>query len=105
MDEANQRFSVGIWLVKSGRENDFITAWGDFAKRTFNNKSLGAGEVYLLQDLQQPRRFISSGPWDNIQKIEAWRQLPEFKEFFARAREMCDEITPLTMKPIIHLKR
>lgn len=104
MDETNQRFSVGIWLVKPGKEEDFIAAWGGFAKRVFD-QNLGAGEVYLLQDLQQPRRFISSGPWDSIQKIEEWRNLPEFKEFFTRAKEICDEITPLTMKPIIHLER
>jgi quinol monooxygenase YgiN len=104
MDDTNQSFSVGIWLVKSGREDDFVAAWSDFAKHVFN-QNLGAGEVYLLQDIQQSRRFISSGPWDSIQKIEAWRQLPEFKEFFAKAKELCDEIMPLTMKPIIHLKR
>ncbi len=104
MDETNQRFSVGIWLVKPGKENDFIAAWGDFAKMIFN-RNIGADEVYLLQDIQQPRRFITSGPWENIQRIEAWRQLPEFKEFFIKAKDMCDEITPLTMKPIIHLKR
>jgi quinol monooxygenase YgiN len=104
MDDKNQRFSVGIWLVKSGREDDFVAAWGDFAKQVFN-QNLGAGEVYLLQDIQQPRRFISSGSWDSIQEIGAWRQLPEFKQFFVKAKELCDEITPLTMKPIIHLKR
>ena len=103
MDETDQRFSVGIWLVKPGREEDFITAWGNFAKWAFDH-NLGAQEAYLLQDLQQQRRFITSGPWDSIQKIEAWRQLPEFKEFFAKAKEMCDEVTPMTMKPIIHLK-
>lgn len=103
MNETNQRFSAGIWLVKPGKENDFIAAWGEFAKWTFNH-NLGSPEVYLLQDLQQPRRFISCGPWESIQKIEAWRQLPEFKEFFAKAKEMCDEITPITLKPIIHLQ-
>ncbi len=104
MEEVNQPFSVGIWLVKSGREAEFIAAGGSFAKHIFDS-SLGAPEVYLLQDIQQPRRFISCGPWESIQKIDAWRQLPEFKEFFARAKELCDEITPMTMKPIIHLKR
>ncbi len=104
MAEANQRYSVGIWLVKSGREKEFITAFDDFAKWVLN-RNLGAGEVYLLQDIQQPGRFITCGPWESLQKIEEWRNLPEFKEFFAKSKEMCDEITPLTMIPIIHLKR
>lgn len=41
MDETNQRFSAGIWLVKPGKENDFIAAWGDFAKWTFNHNPWG----------------------------------------------------------------
>ncbi len=104
MDEINQRFSVGIWLVKPGKEYDFIVAFNEFARWVFN-QNLGAGEVYLLQDLQEPRRFITCGPWDSIQKIEEWRQLPEFEKFFIKAKEMCDEVTPLTMKPVIHIKR
>ena len=104
MDETNQLFSVGIWLIKSGKENDFIAAFNDFAKWVFNH-NLGAGEVYLLQDLLEPRRVVTCGPWDSIQKIEEWRKLPEFKEFFTKAKEMCDDATPLTMKPVIHLKR
>ncbi len=104
MEDVNQPFSVGIWMVKSGREDEFIAAWGNFARRTFEG-NLGAPEVYLLQDTQQPRRFISCGPWESIQRIDEWRKLPEFKEFFAKARELCDEITPMTMEPIIHLKK
>ena len=104
MDEENQRFSVGIWLVKSGNEEKFIAMFRDFAKWVFN-RNLGAGEVYLLQDIQQPGRFITCGPWENVQKIEEWRKLPEFKEFFSKAKQMCDEVTPLTMKPILYLRR
>jgi quinol monooxygenase YgiN len=104
MDIENQRFSVGIWQVKSGREKDFIAIFSDFAKWVFN-RNLGAGEVYLLQDIQQSNRFITCGPWENIQKIEEWRKLPEFREFFAKAKEMCDDVKPLTMKAILHLER
>jgi hypothetical protein len=32
-------------------------------------------------------------------------KLPEFKEFFTNAKKMCDELTLLTMKPIIYIKR
>ncbi len=103
MDETNQRFSVGIWLVKPGKETEFILAWSDFAKWTFD-QNLGSPEVHLLQDLQQQRRFISFRPWESIQKIEAWRKLPEFRAFFAKAKEMCDEIMPMTLNPIVHLK-
>jgi len=44
-------------------------------------------------------------PWESLQKIEEWRKLPEFKEFFVKAKSMSDEVTPLTMKSILHLER
>jgi hypothetical protein len=31
--------------------------------------------------------------------------LPEFKEFFAKTKELSLEVTPLTMKPILQLMR
>lgn len=104
MDEENQRFSVGIWLVEPGKENEFVATFSDFAKWVFS-RSLGAGEVYLLQDIQQSNRFITCGPWENLQKIEEWRKLPEFKDFFAKAKGMCIDVTPMTMKSILHLER
>jgi quinol monooxygenase YgiN len=104
MDETNQHFSVGIWQVKPGKEYEFKAAFKEFADWVFN-QNLGADEVYLLQDLQQPSHFITCGPWDSIQRIEEWRQLPEFEKFFIKARRMCDEATSLTMRPLVHLKR
>ncbi len=103
MDEENQRFSAGIWIIKSGKENEFIEEFKKFAKLIFD-KNIGAIEVYLVQDVQQPQRFVTFGPWESIEKIEAWRNLPEFKEFFAKAKQLSDEVTPLTMKPVMHLK-
>ena len=47
---------------------------------------------------EEPRRIITCGPWDSLQKIDGWRKLPEFKEFFANAKRMCDEVAPLILK-------
>src|SRR5512137_1645906 len=99
MDESKQRFSLGIWIIKPGKENEFIELFRNFAEWVFEH-DLGAVEVYLLQDIPQPGRFITSGPWESIQKIEDWRKLPEFKEFFAKAKELSLEVTPLTMRPM-----
>jgi len=57
MDEENQLFSVGIWRVKSGKEKDFIATFGAFAEWVFG-RNLGE-RVYLLQDIEQPSRFIT----------------------------------------------
>jgi quinol monooxygenase YgiN len=104
MVNAIPHFSLGIWLIKPGKENEFIKLFQNFAEQIFD-RNLGAIEVYLLQDIQQPGRIITSGPWESLQKIDEWRKLPEFREFFAKAKELSLEVTPLTMKPILHLKR
>jgi len=80
-----------IWATKTRRFPHFPKTWR--AARSISRPLVRVAA----------RSLISGGPWDSIQKIEAWRQLPEFKEFFAKAKELRNEITPLTMKPIIHL--
>ncbi len=92
-----QLYSLGVWHVKQGRERNFIGAWSDFAGWTARNQP-GAIEGSLLQDLEDPRRFVSFGPWEDIESIRAWRERPEFKGFFAKAKELCERIEPQTLR-------
>ena len=73
MDDTNQSFSVGIWLVKSGREDDFVTAWGDFAKHVFN-QNLGGRRGLPVARYSATMSLYFQRALDSIQKIEAWRQ-------------------------------
>jgi heme-degrading monooxygenase HmoA len=52
---------------------------------------------YLLQDLKDPQQFISFGPWEDEDAINAWRERPEFKAFAAKARELCTEFQPRSL--------
>lgn len=102
MDE--KAFSLGVFLIKPGSEDKFTELFENFAKWVLG-RDLGAIDVHLLQDVQQSNHFIAVGPWDSIRKIDEWRELPEFKGFFSKVKELSLEVTPLTMKPILHLKR
>lgn len=103
MDRTGLIFTLGLWSVKARNEEAFKSAWERFAKWTSRNQP-GALEAYLLQDAEEPRRFISFGPWKDADSIRAWRQRPEFKEFFARAKTLCDEIQPRTLKTIVYVQ-
>lgn len=94
-----QVYTMGLWSVKPGNEAALIAAWEKFAKWSAENQP-GAMEAVLLQDLEQPRRFVSIGPWEDAEKVRAWRQRPEFQAFFSRAKELCEEIQPRTLKPV-----
>lgn len=95
-------YSLGIWLVKTGQEEEFIAAWTEFAKQTFASQP-GAIEVVLLRDIENPSRFITAGPWEDQESIDRWRQTKEFQEFFQRAKLLCKEITPFTLKILVKL--
>jgi len=59
--------------------------------------------VLLLQDAEQPQRFISVGPWKDVPAVQAWRSTLEFGAFMQRAKEFCTDILPVIMKPVVRI--
>jgi heme-degrading monooxygenase HmoA len=102
MEDRQQLYTVGIWTAKEGKEDEFAREWTEFARWTSEHQP-GAADAYLLQDAAHPQRFISFGPWESAERIDAWRATPEFKAFGARARELCDEFQPGTYIAAAHV--
>lgn len=97
MPRMNQPLTLGDWLVKPGKESEFIALWDSFAQWTSQNHA-GGGTGHLLQDVTNPSRFVSFGFWDNVDAIDRWREDSEFQDFLGNARKLCDEIQPRTLK-------
>ena len=97
MPTIGQHFTAGSWVVREGKESEFITAWSRLAEWT-SRSGLGAGTGHLLRDEADPRRFLSFGPWDSEDAIRRWRSAPEFNSFLATARELCEDVQPRTLK-------
>lgn len=102
MENSDQLYTLGIWLVKHGSEQAFVKAWKEFAEWTLKNQ-LGNTKATLLQDEEQPQHFISFGPWKDNESIQSWRNQPEFKEFITKARDLCEDIKPHTLKVVVNL--
>jgi len=92
--EVGKIYTLGFWTVKNGKEPEFVAAWEKFAQWTMRNQPGTSGEARLIRDASNPTSFISFGAWENAAAIENWRARPEFKAFFAQAKQMCDEIKP-----------
>lgn len=103
MNKKNELYTAGIWIVKKGKETEFIQTWIKFAEWTSQNV-MGAGNANLLQDTEKLGRFISFGPWKSAENIEEWRKLPEFKQFFAKAKQLCESIQPNTLKTVASIE-
>ena len=91
-------YTVGVWTVKPGREEEFIEAWRAFAEQTTERFSVGSAA--LLRDRDEPSRFISAGPWPSLDVIEAWRESEFFRDSIGRLRELVDDVQPRTMDPV-----
>ncbi len=93
-------YTLGIWTVRPGKESEFIRAWQDFAQWTKDHQD-GAKDAVLVRDVMDSRRFMSFGPWRDARAAEAWRKTPEFRNAFARFKELCSDIQPNTLECVV----
>jgi quinol monooxygenase YgiN len=45
----------------------------------------------LVRSIEEPRRFLSLGAWENQEALEAWREMPQMQELLSQCRELCEE--------------
>jgi quinol monooxygenase YgiN len=89
-------YTLGEWTASPGCENDFVVAWQELAEWTEQHIS-GSGWAKLLRDRDEPRRFISFGPWSDDDAVAAWRGDPGFQARVDKLRELVETFTPHRM--------
>jgi len=88
-------YTLGIWLVHPGRENDFVQAWRDLARKT--TEDFPHAKAVLMHDRDVPNRFISTGPWESIEQIEQWRGSAVYKQSVEAMRDLLEHFEPHTL--------
>jgi heme-degrading monooxygenase HmoA len=88
-------YTLGIWLVKPGREDDFVQAWRDLAIRT--QAEFPEAKAVLMRDRDVRNRFISTGPWESPEQVERWRASAAFTQGYEVMREMLEHFEPHTL--------
>lgn len=92
MANIGEPFTSGNWIVKEGREDEFIVRWTEFVEWSIQTMGSDAADPpVLIRETTNPRRFISFGGWSNAEAVQRWRQHPDFADRLGRARELCDE--------------
>lgn len=86
-------YTIGVWTVKPGREDDFVAGWRALAQWTLD-EDLGGTHATLVRDHENPRRFVSFGPWGSVEAIERWRAHPGFGRHFAALQETIESFEP-----------
>ena len=95
-------YTSGSWRVKAGREDEFVAAWRDLAEWTLAEVP-GAIWATLLRDVEDPRHFISFGPWETMQAVEGWRASAGFQESVGRIREMLESFEPVAAEAVVEV--
>jgi heme-degrading monooxygenase HmoA len=90
-------YTCGIWQVAPGSEESFVSAWRDLAEWTVKHTP-GAGAATLVQDTGQPNRFLSFGPWESTEAIDAWRASSGFQERVGEMRALLESFEPGTFR-------
>jgi heme-degrading monooxygenase HmoA len=93
-----EHFSHTTWIVKPGREDEFVERWHAFA--AWSAAEGLSARATLLRDVDDPTRFISFGPWETLTAIRHWRAQPGFHEHVARLGEVLESFDPHTLEEI-----
>lgn len=89
-------YTSTTWIVKPGQEDEFVRRWTTFAEWSAGQGL--AAPAMLLRDVDEPTRFVSFGPWEDIQQISRWRGLPGFQERVALLNEVLVSFEPRTLE-------
>ena len=85
-------YTSAVWVAKEGQEDDFVAAWEEFARWAATHA--GAGTLRLVRDRDNPSRFLSFAPWENIEAIRSWKGEAEFRERMGLVRQHVAEFEP-----------
>jgi len=89
----------GRWIVKPGREDEFVAAWREFAE--WSAESFPGGRGMLFRDREEEGRFVSFGPWPSMETAQEWRASAGFQERVGRIRELLDGFEPYLLDPVV----
>jgi heme-degrading monooxygenase HmoA len=85
-------YTVGIWTVKPGREDEFVAAWSEMGARTLDQFPHAHGTLLRRQD--KPNTFVSFGPWRDPDEIQAWRASAAFQDGLRAMRDLLESFEP-----------
>jgi heme-degrading monooxygenase HmoA len=94
-------YTMGVWRVKPGREDDFVNAWDELARWTVEAGFESTGT--LLRHRTQPGRFVSFSPWPSLEAAEEWRASPGFAERLRALSDTLEAFEPETYDVVLRV--
>ena len=99
---ANEAHASGNWLVKEGREAEFVARWTEFLEWTRETVP-GLVSASLIQDEGNAGHFVSIALWDRPESRAAWKSHDDFPGKLGACRELCEEFTGGDYELAVHV--
>jgi heme-degrading monooxygenase HmoA len=94
VEDVGDAYTLAIWRVKEGKEEEFVEAWkGDLAD-FFLNLPNPPGTGTLIRSVEDPQLFYSFGPWRSLEDIQQMRSDPRTTEMIGKLAALCEEAKP-----------
>ncbi len=93
-------YTLGVWHVQEGRQQEFITAWKDLGEIFAALPNPPGSKGVLIQSTSEPTMFYSFGPWKSIEAVEAMRNDRGAQEGIRKLMELCTEASPGTFRVV-----
>ena len=88
------------WTVRPGREEEFVELWKGTVRETA--KALAPPQrPSLLRDHDRQNLFISFGPWNDVEQVEAFRSSDAFRRAQAPLRDVLEGFEPRTLDEVV----
>jgi len=101
MADIGKDYTSIIWQAKKGQGKNFIAQFQKFAESAHKQ---GLIEATLLQEVDNQNNLVSFGLWKNAEAVKKWRDTPEFKDYMAKFKELCDNIQSKLLKSVVKVK-
>ena len=99
MEKIGRMYRSGIWKVRAGKIEEFISVWQTSVDWLIAQHPMGwVGEAVLLQDIDNSHKFISFA-WSSMPgRTEEILSGIEYQPFMVKMRQLCEEIQPHRMR-------
>lgn len=86
------------WVVKPGFEELFVERWTEWVE--WSRTEGFRAQALLLRDLDNPRTFVSFGPWESLDSVARWRGSPGYQERVRLLHAVVESFEPRTFEAV-----
>jgi heme-degrading monooxygenase HmoA len=85
-----EAYASGNWVVKQGKENEFIQKWRAWLEWSRDNGE-GLKWAKLMRSADDPKHFVSVSAWESEEARAGWMKTEAFQKSRATLRDLTDD--------------